>query len=145
MGHSVINGANLSSGLGFWKQYKHLPCSGQASPHSLLLPDPPASTWILCTSRVSVPSGRAKSTGPQQHSTDSAVTTGMLEASHGRWSTRALHTLTLAPPTPGFLSPGTGMREQLPVPDCIRGQTQESIRTMSIPQTLSPLLFHSCA
>lgn len=95
----------------------HVPRTSQASAHSLLLRDPPVSPCTLCTSRVCILSGRAKSTGPQQHSTDNAVTTGTLEASYGKWPNRVLDTLTLAPPTPGFLCPGSGMKEQLPEPE----------------------------
>lgn len=99
------------------KNWGRLHCSSQASPHILLLPEPSVSACTLCTSKVSDLSGRAKSTGPQQHSTGNDVTTGPLEASSSRWPNRALHTLTPAPHTPGFLSPGTGMKEQLPVPE----------------------------
>lgn len=145
-GRAVINGANTSSGLGFWKQLvpflgknrKRLRCSSQASPHILLLPEPSVSACTPCTSKVSVLSGRAKSTGPQQHSTGNAVTTGTLEAPYSRWPSRALHTC------PSHTRIPISKHRNERAVTCTRDQTQEDIRAMFIPQTLSLLPFHSC-
>lgn len=70
----------------------HVPRSSQASLHSLLLPDPPVSACTLCTSRVSVLSGR-----PRALALGSTIVTTLSQHPRSLLQQGALHTLTLAP------------------------------------------------
>lgn len=112
----VINRANLSSGLGLceqrcllWRKTRGICFTPVIRPHRTAgFSRRPTSLHLW----VSVPSGRVKSTGPQQCPADSAVTTSTLKASCGRWLHKALHTHTCPVHARVCFSPGTGMKGQ---------------------------------